>query len=44
MMVEINNVNTEIRLTTSIIDKLKKNADKMEFWTEKRVSLGNANV
>ena len=30
MMVEIK-VNTEIRLTTSIMDKLKKNADKMEF-------------
>ena len=42
-MVEIK-VNTEIRLTTSIMDKLKNNADKMEFWTENRASLGNANV
>ena len=38
---EIDHVNTETQLTTSMIDKLKGNADNMVFQAEKRISLGN---
>ena len=41
---EIDHVNTETQLTTSMIDKLKGNADNMVFPAEKRISLGNTNA
>ena len=41
---EIDHVNTETQLTTSMIDKLKGNADNMVFQAEKRISLGNTNA